>query len=439
MKRDLQAFAAKRGIKHFLISYTDLFGAQRAKMVPLEAISTISQTGASFAGFASWFDLSAAHPDLVAIPDLANVTQLPWLPELAWMPADCALGGQEFMQAPRNVLRRLIGIAKQAGLHLKSGVEPEFFLLSPDGLTPFDPLDRTEKPCYDQQAILRRYDLLAEVMEYMTAMGWRPYQCDHEDARGQFEVNWSFDDALVTADRHSFFKLMIQALAEKRGALSSFMPKPFAGQSGSGCHVHISVWDLAGERNLFLDPEAELSLSALGRHFLGGIIAHAPALAAICNPTLNSYNRINMPRTAEGSSWAPASVTWTGNNRTHMVRVPGPGRFEFRLPDSAANPYLLQAAMLAAGLNGIARKLDPGPASTRDMYAEGHLVKDAPRLPATLPEALDAFEADQSLRQMLGEEFSAAYLKLKRRECDRDMADAGERAQDFDGAQIIEP
>lgn len=426
MTRDLHDFATKRGIRHFLISYTDLFGAQRAKMVPSDAIASMSRTGASFAGFASWFDLSAAHPDLIAMPDAEAVIQLPWLPDVAWLPADCYLGGQEFMQAPRNILGKMVQLAQKAKLRIRTGVEPEFFLLNPEGTLPFDPMDRTEKPCYDQQAILRRFGMLSEMMDHMSTMGWRPYQCDHEDARGQFEMNWDYDDALLTADRHTFFKFMLRAIAEKNGARASFMPKPFAGQSGSGCHVHISGWNLEGTKNLFLDPDAELSLSQLGRYFLGGIIAHTAALAAICNPTTNSYKRINMPRTDAGSSWAPASVTWSGNNRTHMVRVPGPGRFEFRLPDSAANPYLLQAAVIAAGLDGIRCKIDPGPASTRDMYAEGHLVTDAPRLPADLSDALREFGQDQALREFLGEDFSAAYLKLKSREWERSAANSNE-------------
>ncbi|MFB9224717.1 type III glutamate--ammonia ligase [Paracoccus cavernae] len=419
MTTDLAAFAAKRGVKHFMISYTDLFGVQRAKMVPTEAIGQMSKTGAAFAGFATWFDLSAAHPDLLALPDCSHVVQLPWQPEIAWVPANCALGGEEFAQAPRNVLRRLVAAAEAAGLRVRTGVEPEFFLLNAEGTAPHDALDRTEKACYDQQAIMRRYDLFAELMSHMTTMGWRPYQCDHEDAHGQFEMNWGFDDALVTADRHVFFKFMLRSIAERQGIRASFMPKPFAGKSGSGCHVHVSVWDAAGEENLFLDPQAPLALSQLGRHFLGGIVRHTPALAAICNPTANSYRRINMTRTDAGSSWAPASVTWAGNNRTHMVRVPAPGRFEFRLPDSAANPYLLQAAIIAAGLDGVRRSLDPGPVSTRDMHSEGHLVTDAPRLPADLRDALRQYEADTLLSEAMGPEFSSAYLKLKIRECER--------------------
>jgi glutamine synthetase len=279
-----------------------------------------------------------------------------------------------------------------------------------------DPYDTAEKPCYDQQAVRRRYDVIAEVCDYMLALGWEAYQNDHEDATGQFEMNWKYDDALATADKHSFFKFMMKSVAEKHGLRATFMPKPFKGLTGSGCHVHVSVWSADGATNAFADPRAELGLSDRGRNFLGGIMRHAPALAAICNPTVNSYKRINAPRTSSGATWAPNSVTWTGNNRTHMVRVPGPGRFELRLPDGAANPYLLQAAVIAAGLDGLRSKADPGKRLDIDMYSEGHKVKNAPRLPLNLLDAIRAFDADRTLKAMLGAEFSAAFIKLKEQE-----------------------
>ena len=215
---------------------------------------------------------------------------------------------------------------------------------------------------------MRRYDVIAEICDHMLALGWGAYQNDHEDANGQFEMNWDFDDVLATADKHSFFKFMVKSVAEKHGLRATFMPKPFQGLTGNGCHAHISVWDKAGKTNVFADNKMELGLSAKGRNFLGGIMKHASALAAITNPTVNSYKRINAPRTISGATWAPNTVTWTGNNRTHMVRVPGPGRFELRLPDGAANPYLLQAVIIAAGLDGIRSKADPGKRYDIDMY-----------------------------------------------------------------------
>ncbi|WP_138464304.1 type III glutamate--ammonia ligase [Poseidonocella sp. HB161398] len=417
---DLAAYAADRGIKYFMISYTDLFGGQRAKLVPAQAIAGMAEDGAGFAGFATWLDLTPAHPDMLAVPDAAAVVQLPWKPEVAWVPADCVMEGESVEQAPRNVLKKLVAEAASEGLRVKTGIEAEFFLLTPEGTAISDPFDTAEKPCYDQQAVMRRYDVIAEICDYMAELGWGPYQNDHEDANGQFEMNWDFADALVTADRHSFFKFMVKSVAEKHGLRATFMPKPIEGLTGNGCHAHISVWDLDGKVNAFAGDAGgqlgEVGLSERGGHFLGGIMKHAEALAAITNPTVNSYKRINAPRTISGATWAPNTVTWTGNNRTHMVRVPGPGRFELRLPDGAANPYLLQAVIIAAGLSGLRAKADPGPRRDIDMYAEGHTVKDAPKLPLNLLDALRAFDADAGLKAMLGESFSGSYVKMKMQE-----------------------
>ncbi|UJW87305.1 type III glutamate--ammonia ligase [Devosia sp. SL43] len=413
MSSELADFAQQRGVKYFLISYTDLFGGQRAKLVPSQAIADMERDGAGFAGFATWLDLTPAHPDLFAVPDPSSVIQLPWKPEVAWVAADCVMEERSVAQAPRNTLKRLVAEAAAEGMHVKTGVEAEFFIIGADGQQISDQYDTAAKPCYDQQAVMRRYDVITEVCDYMLELGWGPYQNDHEDANGQFEMNWAFDDALKTADRHSFFKFMIKSVAEKHGFRATFMPKPFEGQTGNGCHCHVSVWDEAGTTNVFADKSMELGLSAKGRNFLGGIMTHASALAAITNPTVNSYKRINAPRTISGATWAPNSVTWTGNNRTHMVRVPGPGRFELRLPDGAVNPYLLQSIIIAAGLDGVRRKADPGKRYDIDMYQEGHLVTDAPRLPLNLLDALREYDKDDSLKQAMGPEFSAAYLKLK--------------------------
>ena len=416
MTIDLAEFAAERGVKYFMISFTDLFGGQRAKLVPAQAIAEMQVEGAGFAGFATWLDMTPAHPDMLAVPDPASVIQIPWKPEVAWVAANCTMDGDDVAQAPRNVLRRQIAEAAALGFTVKTGVEAEYFLLTPDGKTISDPMDTAEKPCYDQQAIMRRYDVVREICDYMLDLGWGPYQNDHEDANGQFEMNWEFADALVTADRHSFFKFMVKSVAEKHGLRATFMPKPVAGLTGNGCHVHVSAWSPDGKENRFAGDGHGVGLSDTGFHFLGGIMAHAPAMAALTNPTVNSYKRINAPRTVSGATWAPNTVTWTANNRTHMVRVPGPGRFELRLPDGAANPYLLQAAIIAAGLEGVARKADPGPRLDIDMYAEGHTVKDAPRLPLNLLDALRAFEADAGLTEALGADFASAYTKLKQDE-----------------------
>lgn len=424
MTTDLAKFAADNGVKYFMISFTDLFGGQRAKLVPARAIAGMQEDGAGFAGFATWLDLTPAHPDMLAVPDPEAVIILPWNRDIAWVPADCVMEGEPVAQAPRNVLRRLIAEAADEGMRVKTGIEAEFFLLTPDGEQISDAYDSAAKPCYDQQAFMRRLDVIREISDYMLELGWNPYQNDHEDANGQWEMNWDYDDALATADKHSFFKFMVKTVAEKHGYRATFMPKPVEGLTGNGCHAHISVWDLDGTTNVFaMEPNnssqtAELSLSEQGRNFLGGIMNHASALPAITNPTVNSYKRINAPRTNSGATWAPNTVTWTGNNRTHMVRVPGPGRFELRLPDGAVNPYLLQAVIIAAGLSGVRSKADPGKRYDIDMYAEGHTVKDAPLLPLNMLDGLRAFDADASLKAAMGEDFSASYIKMKMQEWD---------------------
>ncbi|MBE1285070.1 MAG: type III glutamate--ammonia ligase [Rhodobacteraceae bacterium] len=423
MTTDLAAFAKEKGVKYFMISFTDLFGGQRAKLVPAQAIADMQEDGAGFAGFATYLDMTPAHPDMLAVPDPSSVIQLPWKPEVAWVAGNCVMEGQDVAQAPRNVLRRLIDEAAAEGMHVKTGIEAEFFLLTPDGEEISDPYDTAAKPCYDQQAVMRRYDVVREICDYMLELGWGPYQNDHEDANGQFEMNWEFDDALKTADKHSFFKFMTKSVAEKHGFRATFMPKPVEGLTGNGCHAHISVWDAPGSdsrTNVFAGEgegqTGEVGLGENGKNFLGGIMKHASALAAITNPTVNSYKRINAPRTMSGATWAPNTVTWTGNNRTHMVRVPGPGRFELRLPDGAVNPYLLQAVIIAAGLSGIRTKADPGKRWDIDMYAEGHIVTDAPKLPLNMLDALREYDKDEELKAMMGNEFSNAYLKMKQEE-----------------------
>lgn len=416
MPKSLADFAKERGIRYFMISFTDLFGAQRAKLVPAAAIADMQKEGAGFAGFATWLDLTPADPDMFALPDANSVIQLPWRKDVAWVPADCVMEDKAMDQAPRVVLKNIIAKAAAKDLYVKTGVECEFFLTKPCGTMISDDADTASKSCYDQQALMRRYDVISEICDCMLELGWGPYQNDHEDANGQWEMNWNFDDVLVTADRHAFFKFMAKSIAEKHGLRATFMPKPFIGLTGNGCHTHISVWDKSGKENRFFDAADEMGLSQSGYHFLGGIMRHAEALAAITNPTVNSYKRINAPRTLSGATWAPNSVTWTGNNRTHMVRVPGKGRFELRLPDGSANPYLMQAVIIAAGLSGIDNKADPGKRLDIDMYQDGHTVKDAPKLPLNLLDALRNLEKDAELSAILGKDFVASYLKLKHAE-----------------------
>jgi glutamine synthetase len=411
MAIELAEKAKELGLKYFLISYTDLFGSQRAKLVPASAIAGMQKNGAGFAGFATWLDMSPADSDMFALPDPATLTPLPWKKEVGWLASDIYMNGKKVEQGPRNVLKHVMAQAADAGVQMKSGVECEFFLTLPDGSAIADKLDTGSKPCYDAGALLRRYDVITEICDAMLGLGWGAYQNDHEDANGQFEMNWNYDDALITADRHVFFKFMAKSIAEKHGLRATFMPKPFLGLTGSGCHSHVSLWK--GDENLFEDEAGELGVSELGYNFIGGVIQHADALAALTNPTVNSYKRINAPRTISGATWAPNTVTYSGNNRTHMIRIPEPGRFEMRLADGAVNPYLLQASILAAGLDGIKKKTDPGKRLDINMYTDGHLVKDAKRLPLNLLDALRALGASETLKGALGDGFVTSYAKLK--------------------------
>jgi glutamine synthetase len=409
----LSEYAKKNGVKYFLISFVDLFGTMRAKIVPATAIDSVAKSGAGFAGFAAWFDMTPAHPDVLVSPDPETAIQLPWKPEVAWVTGDLMMDGKPVDQNPRQVLKRVIASAAADGLEMKTGVECEYFLISPDGTSISDAADFQAKPCYDQQALMRRYDVIKEICDSMIALGWGPYQNDHEDANGQFEMNWEYDTCLKTADKHAFFKFMVKSIAEKHGLRATFMPKPFANLTGNGCHAHVSLWSTSSGKCIFEDSAGELGLSQQAYNFIGGLLHSAGSLAAITNPTVNSYKRINAPPTTSGATWSPSSISYAGNNRTHMIRIPDAGRFEIRLADGAANPYLLQAAILAAGLDGMRNKRDPGKRLDINMYTEGHTVKDVRRLPLNLLDALRNFETSDMLKAAFGEATVASYAKLR--------------------------
>jgi glutamate---methylamine ligase len=412
----LATTAEEKGIKYFLIAFVDVFGTMRAKIVPATAIAAISKAGAGFAGFAAWLDLTPAHPDVLVMPDQDTLIQLPWKPEVAWVTGDLMLEGKPLRQNPRQVLQRVVAAAARDGYEMKTGVECEYFLITPEGRTIADGADVQAKPCYDQQALMRRYNVIKEICDAMIALGWNPYQNDHEDANGQFEMNWEYDTCLKTADKHAFFKYMVKSIAEKHGMRATFMPKPFVNLTGNGCHAHVSLWSKSTGKNVFEDAAGEMGLSTEAYHFIGGLLHSAEGIAAITNPTVNSYKRINAPRTSSGATWSPNTVTYGGNNRTHMIRIPDAGRFELRLADGAANPYLLQAVLLAAGLDGLRNKRDPGRRLDIDMYAEGHTVKDGKQLPLNLLDALRALERSSVLKSGLGEDVVASYIKLRQAE-----------------------
>ena len=421
MSKNLADVAKEKGIRYFLISFTDLFGVVRSKLVPSSAIDGMQKDGAGFAGFAAHLDMTPADSDMFGLPDSEQLIQLPWKPEVGWLPSDIYLDGKIVEHGPRTVLKKVLADAESKGYRMKSGVECEYFILNPEGTAVSDPADLQPKPCYDQQALMRRYDMVAEICDHMQALGWGPYQNDHEDANGQFEMNWDYTDALTTADRHSFFKYMVKTVAENHGFRATFMPKPLPSLTGNGCHAHISVWNNDGQTNLMEDSSGELGLSELAYHFIGGLLKHATSITAVTNPVVNSYKRINAPRTTSGATWSPNTVTYSGNNRTHMIRIPDTDRIEVRLADGAANPYLLQAVLIGTGLWGMENKTAPGKRLDIDMYAEGHKVRNAPKLPLNLLDALRNFQQNKILRGILGEDFADSYYKLKMDEWDQYM------------------
>ena len=416
MTKNLATIANKKKIKYFLISFVDLFGVLRSKLVPSQAISEMQKNGAGFAGFATWLDMTPADADMFAIPDTNSLIQLPWNKEVGWLASDLWMKGKPVKASPRVILKEQIKKLDKNNLKMKSGVECEYFLISPDGSSIADPRDIQSKPCYDQSALMRRYELIKEVCDSMIELGWNPYQNDHEDANGQFEMNWDYDDCLVTADRHIFFKFMVKNLAEKHGLRATFMPKPFEKLTGNGCHAHISLWN--GKINKFLDMGDRYGLSKLAYNFLGGVMKNAESLSAFFNPTINSYRRINAPPTTSGATWSPSSISYSGNNRTHMIRIPDPGRFELRLMDGSANPYLLQAGIIAAGLFGMNNKSNPGEPLTCNMYTDSKNYPNLAKLPNDLEDSLSKLDDNKHLKEAFSEEVINSYIKLKNQEID---------------------
>ena len=411
MSKNLSKIAKQQKIKYFLISFVDFFGVLRSKLVPARAIDEMQENGAGFAGFATWLDMTPADSDMFAIPDPYSLIQLPWNKEIGWLASDLYMDGKPVKASPRVILKEQIKKLSKKKLNMKSGVECEYFLISEDGSSIADTRDIQSKPCYDQSALMRRYELIKEICDSMIELGWNPYQNDHEDANGQFEMNWDYSDCLVTADRHVFFKFMVKSLAEKHGLRATFMPKPFSNLTGNGCHAHISCWD--GKRNKFLDKSDKLGLSKTAYNFLGGLIKNADSLSAFFNPTINSYRRINAPPTKSGATWSPSSISYTGNNRTHRVRIPDQGRFELRLMDGSANPYLLQAGVIAAGLDGLNNKIDPGEPLHCNMYEDHAKYPDLPKLPNDLSESLDRLKGNKMINEAFGSDVINSYLKLR--------------------------
>ncbi|HEX7247452.1 MAG TPA: type III glutamate--ammonia ligase, partial [Actinomycetota bacterium] len=385
--------------------------------------------GAGFAGFATGeLGQGPNDPDIAAMPDPASFTPVPWQPNLARFACDVYVEGEPWPYCPRTILKRQMARAAERGLVFKIGMECEFFLTTQDDqgrLQVADPLDTLERPCYDMKALTRQFDFISTLSTYQNQLGWDNYANDHEDANGQFESNFRFDDAVTTADRVIFFRYMVHTMAQQRGLQATFMPKPFAHLTGNGLHCHMSLWDAESDTSLFEtdDDPRGLGLTEMAYHFLGGLLQHAQAYIAITAPSVNSYKRLIVGAPTSGATWSPSYVTYGGNNRTQMIRVPEGGRFEDRTIDGSANPYLAAAALLAAGLDGIDNKIDPGDPNLGNLYEsteEERRERGIEMLPGNLLDATRNLEGDDVLREAFGrgrdEDYIDYYIRVKQRE-----------------------
>jgi glutamine synthetase len=422
--------AEKDGIDFFFAQFVDMHAKPSAKLVPMSNWEGLVGEGAGFAGFAAGpIGQSPASPDMMAIPDLRSYTPVPFKPGLARFACDITVEGEEWPYCPRTILRRQLARAKELGYSFKVGMELEFFLLrekADGGIELADHLDNLDQPCYDMKGLTRQYEFLSTLSTYVNQLGWGSYANDHEDANGQFESNFEYADALETADRAIFFRYMVHAMAQERGLLATFMPKPFGHLTGNGGHFHMSLWDAAGERDLFDDPSdtSGLGLSPLGHHFIGGLKQHAKAYIAITAPTVNSYKRLTTTAgtPTSGATWSPIFITHGRNNRTQMLRVPG-GHVEDRTVDGSCNPYLAMTAILAAGLDGIEHHTDPGPVNEENLYTlspDQLAQRGIELLPANLLDATRHLAHNDVLRKAFGhtgsEDYTDYYIKTKEEE-----------------------
>jgi glutamine synthetase len=420
----------KDKVSFLLAQFVDIHGSPKVKMAPVESLDSLIEEGAGFAGGAVWGMGQGAHShDMMGRIDTETYTQVPWQPEIARFASDIYVDGQPYPFCSRVNLKTQLAAAKAKGFVMNIGIEPEHFLVvkRPDGsIAPWDPanVDSLAKPCYDFKAVAPALGYLQDITRYCNALGWGVYQTDHEDGNGQYEVNFKYSDALTTADRYTFFKMMTSQVALKYGAVATHMPKPFTNRTGSGAHIHYHVADASTGKNLFTDDSDPrgLGLSKMAYHFLGGIIHHAPALCAVTSPTINCYKRLlvgdGLYSTRSGFTWTPAFISYGDNNRTQMLRVCGPGHVEDRSVSAGCNPYLAFAAYVAAGLDGVAKGMDPGEPSLKNLYAmspEQIASLGLKTLPQSLRESVTALEADDVVRESLGP-IGDEFIKLKRQE-----------------------
>jgi glutamine synthetase len=422
-----RASLEQRGVRYALASFVDLHGVCKAKAVPIGHLDAMLAGSELFTGAAlDGVPQDVSDDEVAALPDPASATVLPWRPDTVWMASNLQLHGQPFPACSRTILCRVRDQAAHMGLGFNLGVETEFFVLRrlADGdVAPASARDTLEKPCYDLRGLLDNLDWLDELVQAMNGLGWGVYSFDHEDGNGQFEIDFDYADALVMADRVTFFRLMAREITRRHALIASFMPKPFANRTGSGAHLNMSLADLESGSNLFTPEEGRPGwVSNLGRQFIAGVLRHAPAICAVIAPTVNSYKRLVVQGSMSGFTWAPVFSCYGNNNRTNMLRIPGAGsRVECRAADSSCNPYLAAAMLLAAGLEGIREQLDPGEPNLVNAYRlspEQRAERGLTTLPRTLGEAIEAFAADPLGRQVFGEAMADAFISFKRQEWD---------------------
>ncbi|MCG5076127.1 type III glutamate--ammonia ligase [Paraburkholderia tagetis] len=418
---EAKQFLAENDVKYILAQFVDIHGVAKTKSVPAAHLDLILTDGAGFAGFAVWgLGIDPQGPDFMAVGDLDTLTLMPWQPGYARIACDGYVKKEPWQFESRVTLKKQVARLQEHGWILNTGLEPEFSLLrrTDDGrIVPCDDSDALPKPCYDYKGLSRSRVFLERLTESLIKAGIDVYQIDHEDANGQFEINYTYSDCLKSADSYVFFKMAAAEIANELGLICSFMPKPFSNRPGNGMHMHMSISD--GERNLFADKHDErgLGLSKLAYHWTAGLLKHAAALTAICAPTVNSYKRLVVGRSLTGATWAPAYVSYGDNNRSSMVRIPG-GRIELRLPDAACNAYLATAAVIAAGLDGVNNKLEPGEPCNLNLYEmspQELRQREISILPQNLQDALREMERDEVMMEALGPA-GTEFLRLKHME-----------------------
>jgi len=424
LKQSLQA----KGVKYALAGYVDLHGIIKGKFVPLDHLGRMMKGSELFTGAAlDGVPQNISDNEVAAMPDPGTATVCPWNKELAWFASDLHLDGAPFEACSRSILKRQTALAADMGFKFNLGIETEFFLFRDSDDGGFEPIsgrDQLAKPCYDPRTLGDNMHIVGELVEAMNAMGWDVYSFDHEDANGQFETDFTYTEAVNMADRLVFFRLMAGEIARKHGAFASFMPKPTSTRTGSGAHYNMSLADLETGRNLF-DPAHgqdthDCGVTELAYHFIGGVLKHAMAISAVIAPTVNSYKRLVRKGSMSGSTWAPVFACYGNNNRTNMLRIPSQGgRVECRAADISCNPYLGAAMILAAGLEGIRERIDPGMPHRENMYNYSDvdvLEMGIGMLPQTLDEAIDAFVADPLSKEVFGAAMFESFVEFKREE-----------------------